>query len=115
MTAQTEAEFYEQALSAVGQGNDTLASIHLKNALQRNRVHLPSRILLGRLYLKNGEPAAAEKELRRAIDLEADPNLILEPLGYSLLLLERFDEIQDFEVPIETSRPVRFEWSMIKG
>ncbi|MEM6961738.1 MAG: XrtA/PEP-CTERM system TPR-repeat protein PrsT, partial [Myxococcota bacterium] len=34
---------------------------------------------------------------------------------YSLLLLERFDKIQDFEVPIETSRAVRFEWSMIKG
>ncbi|MFK7828631.1 MAG: XrtA/PEP-CTERM system TPR-repeat protein PrsT [Congregibacter sp.] len=113
--AQSESDLYELALTASAAGDDAEASIFLKNALQRNPMHLPSRILLGQLYLKNGEPAAAEKELRRSLDLEADPTLVLVPFGYSLLLLENFDAIISYEVPPEVSNAVRREWSVILG
>lgn len=114
-TAQTEADLYELALAASADGNDAEASIFLKNALQRNPMHLPSRILLGQLHLRNGEPAAAEKELRQSLAMQADPNLVLIPLGYSLLLLEDFSAIIEREVPPEATAEVRHEWSMILG
>lgn len=113
--AQSDVDLYERALSATAEDDDESASIYLKNALQRNPMHLPSRILLGQLYLKNGRPAAAEKELRRSLELDADPNLVVVPLGYSLLLLESYDEITDYRLPEATDSGVRNEWSMIRG
>jgi putative PEP-CTERM system TPR-repeat lipoprotein len=112
--AQTAAEFYERASMAAAQDRLPAAVIELKNALQADPEHLPSRILLGELQARSGDPAAAEKELRRALEMGADPNLVLIPFGYSLLLLEEFAAVIDFPVPVLTAEVER-EWQVIRG
>ncbi len=86
---------YEDAVESFQAGEIRIAVIHLKNALQADPNHLPARLLLGRSYLVLGNPESAEKELRRALELGADPSLVIEPLGESLLLLGRYDDALD--------------------
>jgi len=49
------------------------AVIELKNALQSEPDHIPARLLLAEASLWMGDPAAADKELRRALDSGAKP------------------------------------------
>lgn len=51
------------------------AVIELKNALQSDPGDIEARLLLGTIYLDLKDGASAEKELRRAADLGADPAL----------------------------------------
>ena len=57
------------------QGKNEEAIIQLKNALQKDAGLLSARILLGQIYLKQGNVGAAEKELRKAEHLGADRSL----------------------------------------
>jgi tetratricopeptide (TPR) repeat protein len=54
-------------------GNYSAAEIELKNLLQADPNQAEARVLLGQIYLRGGNGAAAEKELRRALDIGADP------------------------------------------
>ena len=54
---------YEDSISRLSQGELDAALIQAKNALLENPTHLPSRILLGNIYLLKGQGANAEKEL----------------------------------------------------
>lgn len=92
-------EFYEDAVRRLNQGDADAALIQAKNALLENPEHLPSRILLGNIYLLKGEGANAEKELRIALELGAARDSIMLPLGDSLLLQRKFQEILDTVVP----------------
>ena len=47
------------------------AIIQLKNALQEKPDMAEARLLLGKALLEQGDVAAAEKELRRALELKA--------------------------------------------
>src|ERR1044072_5868967 len=49
------------------------AMIELKNALQSEPEHVPARLLLAEVSLWMGDSAAADKELRRALDSGAKP------------------------------------------
>lgn len=62
----------EKARAFLDSGDLRSATIELKNALQENPSDATARLLLARLYLRVGNGAAAEKEIRRAIDLGAD-------------------------------------------
>ena len=69
------------------------AVIQLKNALQQNGQLREARQMLGELYLEQGDPVSAEKELRRALDLshgvQADQAAVL--ILRALLAQGRFD------------------------
>ncbi|MCC7413618.1 MAG: PEP-CTERM system TPR-repeat protein PrsT [Gammaproteobacteria bacterium] len=87
--------YYEDAVKRIDQGDYEGALVQLKNALQRDPKHLPARILLGKTYLRLGQGAAAEKELRLAWRLGADEQHIFIPLGNALLLQRKYQEILD--------------------
>ncbi len=107
---------YELAVKAFAEGKENDAFIHVKNALQENSKHLPSRILLSELYFNAGNIPAAEHELYNALDLGADINLVIPLLGTTLILQKKVDELLKFERRFNEFSPrTRFEWALLRG
>lgn len=98
---------YEAALERFEAGDLRTSTIHLKNILKEAPDHLPARILLGRIHLIVGDGESAEKELRRALELGAEPNLVLEAIGMAYLLQGKFEELLNQIRPGE--RPAKLE------
>ena len=77
------------------------AAIQLKNALQQNGQMREARQMLGEIYLEQGDPLSAEKELRRALDLsqgvQADQAAVL--LWRALLAQGQYQKVLDAPVP----------------
>ncbi len=82
-----------EANAQFDQGELRSAMITLKNLLQQDPGVLEARLLLGRTQLELGEGAGAEKELRRAAELGADPSQWRLDLAESLLQQAKFDEV----------------------
>jgi len=91
-------------------GNHNAAIIHLKNLLQKSPEHAEARYLLGVTYNDTGNFTAAEKELRRALELQYDPAKVIPALGKSLLMTGAFQKVLD-QVRLEgdASNPVQAE------
>lgn len=88
---------FEDAVSNYEDREYKTAIIQLKNILRENPSDLPARILIGRTYLKIGDPVSAEKELRRARAGGGDEELLIVPLVSTILMQRRYDEvINDF-------------------
>jgi putative PEP-CTERM system TPR-repeat lipoprotein len=81
------------------QGQLKAASIELKNALQKNPDSIQIRMELGKIHLKAGHMAAAEKELAKARSLGAEDELVLPFLGRSLLYQGKYADVVD--IPLE--------------
>lgn len=92
--------YYENALEYYNNKQYDEAVIELKNAFQENPKLLPALVLLGKSYLETGNPAAAESALSDALELGADPSLVVIPKSkaylmqfkHDLLLAETVDE-----------------------
>ena len=110
--------FYEDAVKHFNAGRLKHTHIQLQNALQRDSRHIPTHLLLGRLYLENGSPARAIEALRSARKLGADENLIAIPLASAYLFLSKHDELNDYitrrgrSIPIEAELEVIFAISL---
>lgn len=91
--ASAKMDYYEAALQAYNRNDVEEAFIHLKNALQENESNLPAKLLLAEVLIKKNFYSSAEQELNDAILQGADINLIISPLGRSLLLQGKFDQI----------------------
>jgi putative PEP-CTERM system TPR-repeat lipoprotein len=83
---------YEAALKSYNMHDADAAYIHVKNALQESPNHLPAKILLAEILIQFNSYHLAEIELIGAIDQGADINLLIEPLGRSLLFQGKFLE-----------------------
>ena len=94
-TSATTPGYYEDALRYERQGDLKAAMIQLRNAIKLNPGHLPSRFLLGQLYLRTGDPKSAVRELRLARERGADDDLVLVPLGTAYLAMSRFKVLLD--------------------
>jgi len=64
------------ARKALASNETRTAEIHLKNLIQQQPDNVEGRQLLGEVLLVRGDPAGAEFNLRRALDLGADPKAI---------------------------------------
>ena len=84
------AAYYEDAVVLHNDGKQNEAIIQLKNALQQDSSLLPARVLLGTVYMENGDNSAAEKELREAERLGADRALTAAPLAHAYLKQHKY-------------------------
>ena len=84
-------EFYENAVVRVNQGDLKGAIIQLKNALKQDHDMLPAHVLLGKTYLLNNDPAAAEEELKKAHLFGADQSLIILSLAQAYHLQSKYN------------------------
>jgi putative PEP-CTERM system TPR-repeat lipoprotein len=97
--------FYESGIAYFSRGEYDAAAIDLKNALQENPRHLPSRLLLGRVNLLQGDPAGAEKELLQALRLGAAREKVYPSLGNAYLLQRKYEELLDTVVTRNSLTP----------
>jgi putative PEP-CTERM system TPR-repeat lipoprotein len=95
----SEAKAYQK------KGETKAAIIQLKNALQQNPEDRDARLLLGQIYSQTGDPQSAEKELRKALSLGANPVEVLPTLGRSLLQQRQFQKVLDEVKLAEGDKP----------
>lgn len=83
----------ERGQKALGNGEYRAAIIDAKNVLSDEPNNVAARLLLGRSSVAIGDAVAAEKELRRAVELGVASSVVLVDLGQSLLLQMKYDEV----------------------
>ena len=104
--AASEADkYYSEAKQYLTKGEARSAVIQLKNALQRDPGHVPSRLLLGVVYLRMGDAPAAEKEFGRAGQLGAEPKRWLLGYGQALLMQNKYKEVLEKLLPDDSLEP----------
>jgi len=87
----------EQAYS---DGDFRAAIIDAKDVLRDEPDNMRGRLLLGRAAIEVGDGAAAEKEIRHAVELGTGTSQVAAVFARSLLLQGKFDEVLN-EVPAE--------------
>ncbi len=93
-----ESQHLAKAKEFIDKGELKAASIQLKNVLQQNPDNPFARLELGKLYLKLGNTAAAEKELERASELGAVDTAVLPLLARVFLVQGKHDELQEISL-----------------
>jgi len=96
----TDAEYVARAKDYQDKGDLRSSIIELKGALQKNPNNAEARRLLGELSLIDGNGAAAEKELRRALELGVARETILIPLLQALLIQGKNAEVLNESGPV---------------
>ncbi len=99
------------------QGDIEAAANLLRSAIEQDSGEPSIRIALGRYHLLNGDPIAAEKEIRSAIEM-AKGRGFDEPWYWGILvvsLLEqgRMKDAEEFIQQVDTKNQERFRYSMI--
>ena len=83
--AETPEAFLASAKDQLAKGDVKAAVIQLRNALQKNPGMAEARYLLGRALLDTGDVATAEKELRKALELDYPREVVVPPLVRALV------------------------------
>ncbi len=104
MAQSDTADNYEKALASFNQQAFKESYIHLKNALQKTPEHLPSKLLIGRVFLIDGYPDAAVTEFEEVIRAGADINLAILPLANAYLMKGEFGIIIELNIPESSNR-----------
>ncbi|GBL04635.1 XrtA/PEP-CTERM system TPR-repeat protein PrsT [Glaciecola sp. KUL10] len=86
-------EDYEKAIKAFNSEQFDASYIHLKNSLDNEPNHLPSKVLMGKVLALSLYYSEAIIEFEEALLAGADPNLIIEFYVNSLVVQREFDKI----------------------
>ncbi|MBA6231801.1 MULTISPECIES: XrtA/PEP-CTERM system TPR-repeat protein PrsT [unclassified Colwellia] len=113
--ANAEKNHYEAALQAYNQHDIETAYIHLKNALQQGERNLPAKLLLAKVLIDKHSYSAAEQELNDLIKLGVDSNLIVFPLGESILNQSKFKQALIFADQMTLKEEGALAYSHIKA
>lgn len=107
---------YEKALKRF-QAKDYEASyIHVRNSLKTQPDYLPAKILMGRLFLRNGLFEEAESEFFEAMMAGADPELVTVFWAESLLKQQKYAQIIAYSPPSESLSPDTLKrWLIVKA
>lgn len=92
---ESSAELVAQAKQFQQKGDVNAAVIQLKNALQANPEDGEARYMLAAAYMENGDPATAEKEVRRAIAAKYSPEHTMPVLVRALVGQGQFQKALD--------------------
>lgn len=95
----TDAEYLSNAKELWNQGDFKGSVIELKNALGKNPDNPEARLLLGQVYLRLENGTAAEKELRRAMELNIPLSALAVELAQALLLQDEYQKMLDQVAP----------------
>jgi putative PEP-CTERM system TPR-repeat lipoprotein len=109
------AEDYEKALISFNQEEFRESYIYLKNALQRTPGHLPSKLLIGRIFLIDGYPEAAITEFEEVVQAGADINLVVLPLANAYLIKGQFEKIIELDIPQNANRATQLDIYLLKA
>jgi len=90
---QSATDLIRSAREYEAKGDLQAAIIQLKNAVQKQPDNAEARMLLGRASLAAGDPASAEKDLRRALKNGASPEQIDPWLAQALLEMGEPDKV----------------------
>ena len=85
--AGSEASFLASARGLLDKRDTKGAIVQLKNALDRNPDSAQARILLGRILLQGGDPAAALTQLRKARSAGAPQAQVVPDIARAMMLL----------------------------
>lgn len=88
-------QYLKDAKAYQQKGDHRAAIIQLKNALQQEAGNREARLLIAQSYIRLGDGATAEKELKRARELGATPDQVLPLLGQAFLQQHKFQQILD--------------------
>jgi len=89
----------------LGKNDRTAAMIQLRNALQKNSDLAEARFLLGESLLETGDLPGAEKELRKALELNYPVDQVVPPLARTLVARGEYKKVIDeFATADVTSR-----------
>ena len=92
---ETAASLVTEAKQFQAKGDNKAAVIQLKNAAVKSPEDAAVRLALGEIYNISGDPASAEKELRKAQSLGASPEQVLPQLAKALLTQRQFKKVID--------------------
>jgi tetratricopeptide (TPR) repeat protein len=115
MTHSETAQNYEKALISFNQEKFRESYIHLKNALQKSPEHLPSKLLIGRIFLIDGYPDAAITEFEEVMQAGADLNLVVLPLANAYLMSGQFEKIIELSIPSNANRATQLDIYILKA
>jgi len=114
--ANTVENSYESAATAFAEHKVNDAFIFVKKALQENPQHLPSKLLISKIFFDAGNLPAVEEELYEALALGADINLILPVLGSTLIIQKKSSALLKLaKYQKQFNRHSQFEWALLMG
>ena len=112
----SSAEYVELAKSHMDKNELQASVIELKNALRQEPENIAARLLLGQVYLRFGDGAAAEQTFQRAISLGGSSDNTTLLLAHALLLQGRYkDIILKARVSPNISNEIRASMHFIRG
>ena len=95
-SVQADSAKIESARQAALQGEVRTGIIQLKDILQQDPENAEARFTLGEIYLRYGDAASAEKELRRAQLLGIPATRVSELILDAYLAQAKFEEISEY-------------------
>src|SRR4051794_2269768 len=94
----------QMAKAALQAGDLRAAGIQLRNVVRDKPANAEGHALLSQVQIAQGDPVAAEKEIKRAGELGWDKNAVLAMLAQSYLAQARWDAVQA-EIPRAGANP----------
>ena len=98
------AQYYEDGARRLEKGDVAGAIIQLKNALQQDSKMLSAHILIGKAYLEDLHPVAAQESLESSLRLGADRSQVALMLAQALLGQSKSSELLE-RLPPEAAAP----------
>lgn len=114
-TLYADAQLYESALADAQQGDVRSAVIKIKNILRDDPENLPTRLLYADILQQYGEFTAAQEQYERALQLNADQNLVIVPLTRILLMQGQYNDV--LQTATITGRPfdIQLQLMLLRG
>jgi len=106
---------YEEALIAFQNEEFSSAVIHLKNIIQENPTHMPSRVLMAQILITQGNGSAAQIELDRARDGKVDNDRLITLYGQAYVLQGKYDEAIAVAKIGQRNEQIESELLLIRG
>ncbi|MEW6993998.1 XrtA/PEP-CTERM system TPR-repeat protein PrsT [Colwelliaceae bacterium MEBiC 14330] len=106
---------YEKALIAFHNEELNRAIIHLKNIIQENPSHMPSRVLMAQILIIQGNGLAAEVELDKARAGHVDNDRLITLYGQAYVLQGKYDEALTIAKLGQRNAQIETELLLIRG